>query len=322
MQELINTDGEGSKTKLNSVLSAYGVNYDLLRDFYETEMKLQAVKTHLYGENASLIGDTVKTEYLEEHYVRCRQIFLATYAFVAETDANEDVIYYQTEEGKTNRIFYDDGNGEAHQLEDGSLEKDKNGDVIYYVKNTNYKVIAYNTKGEPHYLKNKEGTGYQTREMTEEEMDAVVKRAEALFGEVKDSTDAAFEAKVESESDGQTDVSEYNEGYYLRADLDYTASGAEYAYLDKIVTQLKEMNVGDVRIVQSGSGFHIIRKYDHAEKAYSKAENEVWFKDFNSKLIEELFLEECGKHYGDVKIDEAILADAPTMKEVGINYFF
>jgi len=321
MEELVRTDGGGSKTKLNAVLSEFGVNYDILADFYESEMIVQAVKDHLYGENASKVGDNVKHEFMNSHYVRFRQIFLTSEPFVYVTDDNGDVIYYQTEEGNTNRILYDSGNGEPKQLDDGSLEKDRNGDTIYYVKNTNHTVIAYNTKGEPHHVLNKDGS-YQTREMTVAELQELEKRANTLFETVQNSTTEAFENWLTKESDGDTDVSEHNEGVYLRTDLDYSLMGEDNAYLSSVVAALNEMKTGEVRMITSPSGYHIIRKYDNMEKAYSNAANEAYFSDFAKNLINTLYVEECQAHMADIKIDEAVLADAPSIKSVGINYYF
>lgn len=321
MEELVRTDGGGSETKLNAVLSEYGVNYDILADFYQSELMMQAVKDHLYGENASKVGDNVKHEYMNAHYVRFRQIFLTSQPFVYVTDDNGDVIYYQTEEGNTNRILYDSGNGVAKELEDGTFEKDQNGDTIYYIKNSNYSEIAYNTKGEPHHVLNKDGS-YQTREMTVAELQALETRANTLLETVKNTTALEFENWLAKESDGDTDVSEYNQGVYLRTDLDYSLMGEDNAYLSKIVAALNEMKTGDVRMIPSPSGYHIIRKYDNMEKAYSNAANEAYFSDFAKNLITTLYAQECQKYMGDIKIDEAVLADAPSIKEVGINYYF
>ena len=49
MDELVKTDGDGSKTKLNAVLSPFGVNYNILREAYEMDALLQKLKDTLYG---------------------------------------------------------------------------------------------------------------------------------------------------------------------------------------------------------------------------------------------------------------------------------
>ena len=49
MGELVKTDGEGSKTKLNSVLANYGVNYKMLKEYYTIKAKFKAVQNHIYS---------------------------------------------------------------------------------------------------------------------------------------------------------------------------------------------------------------------------------------------------------------------------------
>ena len=97
MDELVKTDGEGSKTKLNSVLANYGVNYKMLKEYYTIKAKFKAVQDHIY----STTGPNIKNTYVSEHYVHFYQLFLANYTYEYETDPNGDVIYYNT---ATNQI--------------------------------------------------------------------------------------------------------------------------------------------------------------------------------------------------------------------------
>ncbi len=323
MDEILHTDGDDSKTKLNAVLAAYGVNYDILKEVYTIEKKVAAVQKHLYGENASAVGDIVKAEFLEENYVHFRQIFLASYSYVYETDDNGDVIYYYTTGANKDHICYDTDNGVTGTKEDGSVIKDKNGDTVYFVKDSEQKKIAYNTSlGEPAYVMNENGSDYKTAPKTEDELKALATRAETLYNQMKGATAAEFEAAIPKESDDTSDKSKYSDGYYLQKKVDYTASGANYDYLDQIVTALETMQDGEVTMVKSNSGYHIIKKYAHTEKAYEKEANEAWFETFYEDLIESLFLEECQKLYADIKVNEKVLADAPTMKEVKMNYIY
>lgn len=323
MDELIRTDGDGSKNKLNAVLGTYGVNYDLLKDFYTLELKIKVLKNHLYGANASSIGDNYKTEFMNTYYVRFRQIYISTKPIVYLTDTADDVIYFHTEEGQSNRIYYDDANGETKLLEDGSLATDSNGDTVYYVKGTDYTRIAYNiVQGEP---KPKTDTNGETvvRDLTDEELEEVTNRVNALLEQAQNAaTDEEFEKLLVKESEGDTDVSEYNDGIYLRTDLDYALMGEDQAYLATIVSKLKTMQDDDVCLVPSPTGYHIIRKYNNAEKAYANAANESYFENFYENVINQCFLDECEKYADAVKINEKVLAKAPSMKTVGINYFY
>ncbi len=323
MAEILHTDGDDSKTKLNAVLSAYGVNYDILKEVYTIEKKVAAVQKHLYGENASSVGDVIKTEFLEENYVHFRQIFLASYSYVYETDKNGDVIYYYTEGVNKDHICYDQDNGVTGTDENGQTVKDQNGDTVYFVKDTDQKKIAYNpAAGEPAYVMTEDGSDYKTAPKTEDELKALAARAEALYKDMKDATAAEFEIAIPKESDDTADKSEYSDGYYLKRKTDYTASGADYEYLSQIVTALEGMQDGEVTMVQSKFGYHIVMKYAHTEKAYEKEANETWFESFYEDLIESLFLAECQKLYTDISVNEKVLATAPTMKEVKVNYLY
>ncbi len=79
MADILAYHGDGSKAKLNSYLADYGVNYDLLKSFYEMEAKVEAALQYLYGENASLLGDSVKNDYLAKNYFHYKRILFSYY---------------------------------------------------------------------------------------------------------------------------------------------------------------------------------------------------------------------------------------------------
>ncbi len=79
MEKILKERGDGSKSTLNSYLSAYGVNYDILREVYIIEAKLDYLEEYLYGANGQeKITDEEKDVYYKENYVRVKQIFLYT----------------------------------------------------------------------------------------------------------------------------------------------------------------------------------------------------------------------------------------------------
>ncbi|MBQ2734413.1 MAG: hypothetical protein IJF33_01135 [Clostridia bacterium] len=41
-----------------------------------------------------------------------------------------------------------------------------------------------------------------------------------------------------------------------------------------------------------------------------------------SGLTEQLFMKECEKHYENIEVIEKILKATPSMKDVGINYYY
>ena len=93
MNTILNERGEGDKTTLNAILSQYGVNYDILREVYVIEAKMNHLKEYLYGANgAEPISDNIRDEYYNNNYVRIKQIFFYT-ANKPVTDDEGNYVY-------------------------------------------------------------------------------------------------------------------------------------------------------------------------------------------------------------------------------------
>ena len=315
MDELVKTDGEGSKTKLNSVLANYGVNYKMLKEYYIMKAKFKAVQDHIY----SSMGPNVKGEYLNENYVHFYQIFLANYTYVYETDKNGDVIYYNQ---ATNQILYKKTE-HLHEVSPGKYETDSKGNIIYYT-DISRSHISYDTvNGQPSYKISEDGESYVTKPMTEDELDALIERANDLLQDLQGVSKDTFVSKVNSESD-DTQASIYTDGYYLQKGVDFSASGEDYMYLDTIVEKLSstEIQNGDIIMISSPSGYHILMKCAPTDKAYELEANQVWFSNFASGFTAEIFADRAEPYLAQIKLNEKVYAIAPTMKEVNLNYFY
>ena len=320
MDELIKTDGDGSKTKLNSVLATHGVNYNILKDIYTMEAKIQKLQLHLYGEDGKLIGDDIKTSFLKENYVHYKQIYLPFSKFVYEKDKNNDEIYYKYEsDGKTlgKHISYDTGNGAFK-----SDEKDANGDTVYYTDSTKAH-ISYDKVNGGRMRATKTDGSYQTEVRTKEELEALKAEKDSLLALFSTSTTTTFDEKIEEiRYKYGLDAEQNTDGYYIRR-MDYSQYGTSYAYLADTIEKCDKMKNGEVAVVESASGYHLIQKCEFTEKAYDiEANKEGWFENFNELLINDLFSELCQKYIGDVVVDEEVLALAPSMKEVAACYFY
>lgn len=93
MNTILKERGEGDKDLLNSQLSQFGVNYDILREIYVIEAKMNHLKDYLYGENgAEPISDNVRNEYYRDNYIRIKQIFFYT-ANKPVTDSEGNYVY-------------------------------------------------------------------------------------------------------------------------------------------------------------------------------------------------------------------------------------
>ena len=277
MDELIKTDGDGSKTKLNSVLAEFGVNYKMLKEYYTIKAKFKAVQEHIY----STTGPNIKNQYVNDHYVHFYQLFLANYTYVYETDKNGDIIYYNT---ATNKILYKETEF-THADATGKVETDSKGQIIYYTDVTRTH-ISYDTKnGQPSYKIDADGESYVTKPMTEDELDKLVERANDLHQSLQGVAKDTFVARANSESD-DTQAAIYTDGYYLQKGMDYSASNQDFLYLDTIVEKLSDpaVKVGDVIMISSPSGYHILMKCSPTENAYELEANDVWFSGFATLL--------------------------------------
>lgn len=316
MDELVKTDGDGSKTKLNSVLAEYGVNYKMLKEYYTMKAKFKAVQEHIYATT----GHNMKNDFLNENYVHFYQIFLANYKYVYETDKNGDTIYYNT---ATNQILYKVTEFTHTDSATGKLETDSKGNVIYYTDNTRQH-ISYDTQnGQPSYKIDSNGESYVTTPMIEKELDALEERANDLLESLQGVTKDAFASKMNTESD-DTQAAIYTDGYYLQKGVDFSASGESYMYLDTIVEKLSSSDTknGDVIMISSPSGYHILYKCAPTDKAYDLEANKVWFSSFATDFAGEIFDNNAEPYLAQIELDEKVYATAPSMKEVSLNYFY
>ena len=322
MDELVDSFGDGSRTKLNSVLAQYGVNYKILREVYQLEAKLTLVQNHFYGSDASKIGSTVKDEFLMENYIRFKQIHLPAFHYVYQTDKNGDVIYY-VPESQTASICYDTG---VNTFPGGGKRPiyDSNGDEIRYVtEDENNNRIAYDkTKGIPSYVLDENGVS-KTTEMTKEELDALKARAEKLYAALEGCTVAEFEQAIEDNHQKVRGDSTYPDGYYLQKNIDYASVSSEFAYLSDIAESMKQMKVGDVCLITSAAdGYHIVMKYEPVKGAYDDPDYQDLLSGFAASLAEALFLEKCAGLTPEIAVNEKILATATEIKRIGGNYYF
>ena len=315
LAEFVEYDGDGSKAAFNEILSAYGVNYGMLRDVYIMEAKLDALKLHLYGANASKIADSVKNEYCMEHYVRFKQVFLANYYYVCETDENGDDIYYTENSLGSKIICYDKKNGSVKTDKNGDVIRDEDGYEVYYTEDGR---IAYDKEnGTTAFVFDKDGQPV-VGDYTKEELVKIKQEANTILGKIPAGEYDAFEIFMEQRGDDE-DAQNYENGYFLYNDPDNYAS---YPYLQSIVEKLGEMEVGQTALVESDYGYHVIMKYPVEKGAYADKDNEDWFEGFEAGLIDHMFMTLCEEYMDKVSVNEDVLDTVPPMKDIGKNYYY
>lgn len=294
----------GSKKALNTALSAYNVNVDMYREYKLMEAKSAYLAETLYGTGGSKIGAMLKEQYLAEHYVAFRQILIANYYYVYETDKNGDTVYY-TDSGK---VAYDTKKG---------TPKLENGTFVYYTEDGK---IAYDTvTGKPAPVLDDHGQ-QKTAAYSKEEM---LERAD-LAVELRDMAGDS-EAVFDSLRTMYSDEADEDGGHcYLATNVDYTSIGV--GFMDDIADALATLEVGETAIVSSDYGYHVVRRYANESGAYADKANSQWFTDstygvydFMNNLENDLFLKRIADHVARIETDDELLASV-TLKQVAPNY--
>ena len=104
--------------------------------------------------------------------------------------------------------------------------------------------------------------------------------------------------------------------YYLKKN-----ETSPYDYINTIRDALCEIEVGDIRVITSGYGYHIVMKYDIETGAYNDDDNATWFDDFTSDLMNKLMKTHTEKPKARIEVFDELLEDV-SIFDVGINYYY
>ena len=305
----------GSKSALNSRLSAYGVNVDMLRDLYLLEAKYAYLQAYLYGAEGEKIAANVRLDYLNEHAVCFKQVLIRAFDYVYEKDLNGDEIYYLVGENnaKINNIAYDTIGGNPRIDEFGKTITDKNGDVVYYLENG---AIAYDKeKGVRSVVYDEKGIA-KTEKYSSEELAEHKAAAEEMMASVAKGDYAAFEALME-EYQVSGDDAFVTDGTYCFL---YTTGDNDYDYLNDIADVLAKAEEGEMRMVNSEYGYNVVMKYPIPEDAVTNTAYEDWFGDLTDRVTAKLFHNKCAPYMEKVAVSSDVFKALPSMKQVGTNY--
>lgn len=299
----------GSEERLNEILSEFGVNIESYKEAFIIHSKYEYLHTSLYGENGSMIGAGVKQDFTERHYHRFKQILIPSYYYIYETDENGDLMYFDPATGDT---IYDTENGDYVMGGDGNWLRDKYGVKIAFGEND--EILYDKVNG---VLKIVDGTTYSYEG---EELEAQRKKAQELANSISPKNFSAFEAKAEANIIPVLDMDAGEVLDYYVSDIDAPSYVGKYAYMNNLYLELKEMNDGDIRMVETEYGFHVIMKYEIEDGAYEDSKNEIWFENFNSVLVTEVFGNKCSSILPNIEVNKENLASAKSITEIAINY--
>ncbi len=304
----IDYDGKKDVGKFNEILAPFGVDSEGLKQVYITEAKYEYLLDHLYG-GGSLIGENVKEDYYKEHYVRFKQVLFSKFYYEYETDPAGDIIYFDPEEGVP---LYDKENGTFVYDANGNYIRDEYGEVIYYDLDGNRLYDKVN--GRKSVKLNDDGEGIRY-DRSPEELMILKAEAETLKDSLVFGNTAEFEAAIAKHTDVDSE-SAYPDGFYLSQ---LEASGYD-AYMTAILEKTEQMQVGEVAVIETEYGYHVVMKYELDTGKYSDTAYGEWFTNFNASLINKLFLDKCEDLLADIAENEENLAKASSIKDIGINF--
>lgn len=313
LDDFIENDANGSKTAFNSMLAEYGVNYDILREAYIIEEKIQCLKNDIFGADGSKIAKNLIDDYYNANYARFKQILYYTCDYVYVTDENGDDIYYKKDSEK---IAYDT-NATPKNDKDGKPVLDANGDPIYVKLNEEGLTrIAYDTENGTRKNKTDKDGSLIIDELKGEKLDAVLAQAADTYAKMTKDDYETFEKHMSSEET-------YPNGYYMTKDTDYDSP--------EVVEALFEMEIGEVRAVKSQYGVHIIMKYELEKNGYdpsSHPENSDFFIStttgtymFLGDLINQLTTSYLEAHKGKIVVDTSVL-EGVDIKSIAPNFYY
>ncbi len=166
------------------------------------------------------------------------------------------------------------------------------------------------------------------RDMTAAETQQARERAAEALTKIHNGVD--FQ-NVNKEYDENPTDDKYTGGIYMSKD---SSLGTDEA-LEKIYTELQNMKVGEIKLIETENNLHIVEKLELDESAYDKSSNADFFTfwdpetrdyvTFEAYLREPLFLEYIAesleKFSADVKIDEELLKKYK-LSTVEANYYY
>ena len=321
IDDMIEYDGNGSKTSLNAILSDYGINVKMLREYLIMDAKANYVVEYLYGVEGDKIGDGVKDEYFEENYVACKQILIQKYYYVYETDKDGNTIYYSSETGYP---AYDKTKTPATD-KDGNAVYDKHGSRVYYNDDG---TVAYDTEnGKPKIVTDEKGVQKYVM-YTDEELAELKKKAEELVVRAQ-ATDLNGFNILRRENSDDYDASDKTDGFmYLATNVDYFTVSSKL--LDDMADGLSDMKVGDVRLYESDLSFNVVVKTKLESGAYSDEDLKGYFEDdvygvydFISNIKYELYSARLEKYADRIVVNEDVLGALNfSISNVSPNYYY
>ena len=308
IEELVEFDADGSKNEFNRILANYGINLKILREIRILELKVAKLSEQLYGEGGAKIADSLKEEYYRENYVRFKQIFMYTHKFVYEKDEFGTEIWYK-EDGT---VSYDTKNGKTKES-GGKPVTDADGKTVYFDDDGK---IAYSPSGASRRHVYNENGQEKTEAYSSEKINELLEKANGIMSRTVEEEYVLFDSLI-AENNEDKGLDAYPNGFYVSRDS---------VYDKKVIEALFDMKDGEIRLVYSDLGIHILMRYPAEEGGYALESNKDFFIDpktggyhFMDALVDKLFKAYLTESVASIKVNESLLEEI-SMKSVGPNY--
>ena len=311
VQFYIEYDGKGSEDDFSASIKKYGIDAEALRRCYIIEAKYEYLMNYLYGDG-ELIGDVVKDEYYKENYIRFKQILFRKYKYEYQYDEQGNLMYFDPATGKP---VYDTKNGGVKYDEKGSRLKDKYGVTIYFDETGK---ILYDTKiGRPSEKLDEKGNAIKIY-YGDVQLYSRLAEANEIANAIKKEDYASFEAKLAEVNEEEMIFETFTDGYYLSRleEENYF----DYEYIKVILAGLEDMDVGEVMVIESEHGYHVVMRYALDDSKYNDSDYTYWFGDLDNKIIFDLFGKKIDEVLPEIIVNEENIAKARSITRVGINY--
>ena len=322
IQNMIDVDAGGSKTNLNSKLSEYGININMLREYLIMDAKSNYVMDYLFGGDGSKIGEDVKKAYYEKYYVSCRKIIIQKFYYVYETDEDGTEIYYSTEDGKP---IYDTTKTPKFNA-DGTTVRDTNQKTIYFDENGK---IAYDkVNGVRKILQDEKTQASVTKFYSDETINSLREKAKSIAASADGKGLNHFEALRIENCDEYSIDDETNGNMFFDVNVNFSSYTSKL--FDDIADSLQDMSNDDVKLFEDDLNFTIVIKTKLEPDAWNDEKYEGFFKDeiygmtdFITNLKVKLYDDRLSPYREKVEVDKSVLESLNfSISTVAPNYYY
>lgn len=199
-----------------------------------------------------------------------------------------------------NQLYGDSGTNAVTDTERENYYQDNFSRVKHILVDLNEKYVL-DANGDP-VLDTYTGY-YKTEKLTDEEIAERQVKAQALYERAKASGD--FEELMKEYND-DGGMSYYTDGYFVS-----DGSSFDEVFLNAAL----DMKVGDVRLVKSSYGMHIIKKYPLEAGMWGSDINKTFFSDLDSQIIAQKKEKDYGQYYSSIESD-VTYHDGVNFKEI------